>query len=295
MELLYQSVNIYDQVRIRKILLEQYLFGHVDTIKATFDNADDTWTRWGPKVGDTIEVNEKYAKSGLMYVQSIIPENNDITIIAAPLKRIQEGAERTWNNISFIQLIKTMAAEIGLTPELYGVEDAQYSQVAQMGESNLTFLNKLCEIEGCGFMVNGGVLRVISLKYLKRLETSPYLFEPTNKRIHDLNYFTGCEVTDGEIVGKAGDQSGACLYLRTDMPINSIGTANRFAGNMLSMYNLKRKGGTSMVDKMYTELMAGSKIQISCGYWTEKDVLITRVRYDLFNEKTKIWFSVLEE
>lgn len=295
MELLYNGVDIYEQTRIRKALLEQYLSGHVDTIKVTFDNTDNKWTEWKPKPGDTIGVNEKYAQSGTMYVQSIVPENDDITIIAAPLKQIQDGKDRNWKNISFFQLIKYMATEIGLTPEFHGVTDQQYGQVAQMGESNLTFLNNLCEIEGCGFMIGSGILRVISYDYLKDMEVTPYLFESTNKRITDQDYYTGCEVSDGEITGKAGTSTGEVLYFRTDMPINSIGTANRFATNMLHVANLKRKAGSIMVDKLYTELMAGSKIQISCGYWTEKDALITRVRYDLFNEKTKIWFSILEE
>ncbi len=295
MELLYNGVDIYEQTRIRKALLEQYLSGHVDTIKVTFDNTDNKWTEWKPKPGDTIEVNEKYAQSGTMYVQSIVPENDDITIIAAPLKQIQDGKDRNWKNISFFQLIKYMATEIGLTPEFHGVTDQQYGQAAQMGESNLTFLNNLCEIEGCGFMIGSGILRVISYDYLKDMEVTPYLFESTNKRITDQDYYTGCEVSDGEITGKAGTSTGEVLYFRTDMPINSIGTANRFATNMLHVANLKRKAGSIMVDKLYTELMAGSKIQVSCGYWTEKDALITRVRYDLFNEKTKIWFSILEE
>lgn len=295
MELLYNGVDIFEQIRIKKVILEQYLSGHVDTIKATFDNSDEKWTKWSPKPGDTIEINEKYAQSGLMYIQSIVPENDDITLIAAPIRRIQDGKDRNWINISFFQLIKYMAAEIGLTPEFYGATDQRYGQVAQMGESNLTFLKNLCEIEGCGLMVNNGILRVISYDYLKKMETSPYLFEAINKRIYDQDYYSGCEVSDGIITGKSGDSSGEVLYFRTDMPINSIGTANRFANNMLHVANLKRKGGSAMVDKLFTELMTGSKVQISCGYWTEKDVLITRVRYDLFNEKTKIWFSVLED
>lgn len=290
MELKYNDTDITDMTRVRRLEVTQYLCDHLDTMTVSFDNSTSLWTGWGPKIGDKMHVSEGYADSGDMYVMDIRPEGDAMILTGAAVKKIHAGHVHSWKNISFKQIIEHLADDNGLEVEYFSVEDQKYNAVTQSGENDYKFINELCRLEGCIYTINDGNIKIISNEYLKTLPVTDFTLETNTARCYDDEYYTGCEVTDGTITGKAGSDAGDVAYLQTKKQLESIGEANRFAANMLEYYNRGCKGGSAIADRFITELMPGSKIKVTTDYWTDQPVVITKVRHDYFKEKTKIWF-----
>lgn len=290
MEIKYNDTDITDMTRVRRVEVTQYLYDHLDTMTISFDNKTELWTGWAPQMGDRIRVTEEYADSGNQYVMNIRPEGDAMILGCAAVKKVHAGHVHSWEKISFKQILQHLADDNGLTVEYYGVEDQKYKAAIQSGENDYKFINELCKLEGCFYMIFDGIIKVISNEYLKSTPTSDFTLETGTARLYDCEYFTGCQVTDGKTTGKAGSDTGDVAYLKTEKRLESIGEANRFATNMLDYYNKGRKGGSAMADKLITQLMPGSKIKLTCEYWTDQPIVISRVRHDYLNEKTKIWF-----
>lgn len=294
MEFIYNEVDITGQTSILRVELEQYLNGHIDTITAVFDDSAGDWSKWRPAVGDRIQANEGYAKSGTMYIHSLEPRSNAMSLKGTSLKYLKTGHTKRWNNVSFLQLLKIRAQELGLTPEYYGITDQTYDYVEQDG-GDLAFLDELCRLEGCGFMINNGVIRFISLDYLESMDVSDYTLDAYNNRNIDLPYYTGAVVTDGTIEGKAGNDRGERVRLTTKQKLQSISEANRFAENVLKYANTSRKTGVVYMDQLLSEFAPGSKVYLNCDYWQKKPVIITRIRHDLYRMKSKVFFRLTKE
>lgn len=290
MELKYNDTDITDMTRVRRVEVTQYLCDHLDTMTISFDNKTELWTGWAPQIGDKIRVTEGYADSGDLYVISIRPEGDAMILECAAVKKVHAGHVHKWEKISFKQILKHLADDNGLTVEYFDVDDQKYNGAIQSGENDYKFINELCRLEGCVYVINSGIIKVISNEYIKSLSTVDFTLETNTGRLYDNDFYTGCEVTDGTIVGKAGNDKGDVAFLQTKKKLENIGEANRFATNMLDYYNRGCKGGNAMADSLITELMPGSKIKLTCDYWTEQPVVISRVRHDYLKEKTKIWF-----
>lgn len=294
MELYYNDVDIFNSVRVLRCELDQYLSGHIDTLTISFDDSQAVWGQWAPKCGDKLSIVEEYAKSGNMYIAAITPKKGVMTLRCAAITNVKSGHEQEWKDIKLKQLIDEKAKGLGLSTEYYEVEDQKYKKVKQEG-NDLAFLEEYCVYEGCGFIVSDGILRVISHEYLDKMETSTYTLRASELRVTDTPYLTGCSITDGDITGKAGDESGEVLTLKTERKFESISEANRFAKNSLAYANLDRKGGEAYSDKLITEFAPGSKILLDSDYWTERPVIITHVRHDLYRRKSKLWFRCVKE
>lgn len=290
MELKYNDTDITDMTRVRRLEVTQYLYDHLDTMTISFDNSTELWTGWTPKIGDHIKATEGYADSGDLYVMDIRPEGDAMILMCTAVKKIHAGHVHKWDKISFKQILQHLAEDNGLEIEYYSVEDQKYKAVVQSGENDYKFINELCRLEGCIYTINNGIIKVISNNYIKTLPTSDFTLETNSDRCYDTEYYTGCQVTDGYTTGKAGSNNGDIAYLQTKKQLESIGEANRFAENMLEYYNRGCKGGTIMADSFISEIMPGSKIKINTHYWTNKPVVVSRVRHDYLNGKTKIWF-----
>ncbi len=295
MKLIYNDTDITDLTRILRCEINQYLEEHIDTMTLAFDNSQNQWTEWGPKRGDQVRMSEGAVDSGDMVVASVRPENHNMVLDCAPMLNIQDGQIKAWKKVSFQQLARSIAERLGLELEFYGVKDQKYEGTEQKGESDLIFLSNLCKLEGCSFVVSDGHIRIMSMDYLDSLPVSEDTINASSYIIRNDEYYTGCEVTDGKTTGKAGNSSGESASLSTDRKLESIGQANRFAANMLRYLNKNRKGGNLTADNLLGDAMPGSKVKITCEYWTEKPATITRARYDLIKSRTKLWFRLEED
>lgn len=294
MKLVYEGAEITDKMTtITHCELNQYLDGHIDTMTIAFDNSQGQWTGWAPKRGDKLQASDDHADSGIMVVTAVRQEGAEMVLDCAPLLNHQIGQVKGWKNASFTQLARNVGTRLGLAVKFYDVTDQKYEGIEQKGESDLIFLSNLCKLEGCSMIVSDGTLRIMSDAYLDSLELSDYTLQADSCRITDKDLYTGCEVSDGKTTGMAGTNKGEKAYFSTDRKLESIGQANRFATNMLRYANRDRKCGSILCNSVLDTLMPGSKIKITNDYWKDKPVIITRARYYLIKQQTKLWFSLL--
>ncbi len=294
MELYYKDVDILSQVQVLRCELKQNLFDELNTLTITFNDKENKWSKWRPQPEDKLRVTEDFLKSGNMYVYAVKPKSGMMTLKAASVKYLQDCHKQEWTDIGLKELIDLRANDLGLKTEYYGFQNQTYKSVKQDG-SDLVFLAERCQLEGCGFMVEDGILRVISYDYLKEIPTANTTLEAFDSRVEDKSFYAGCKVSDGTITGKAGNENGEVLIADTACELDSIQQANRFASNMLKYGNFGRKMGVMYSDSLLSQFAPGSKIYINCGYWENIPVIISKARHDLYNMKSKLWFVRMED
>ncbi len=125
-------------------------------------------TRWSPKKGDTIAVEDGAAKTGKMFVESVVPESGLITLRAysAP-QSTKHKRSKSWEKVKFLQLIQEIAGRHGLTVETYGITDQTYDYVEQNNLPDFAFLQARCTLEGAAFLVYDGKLVVYDEAYME--------------------------------------------------------------------------------------------------------------------------------
>ena len=75
MELIYEGVDIYPQIKLKQCIYDSYSEQKADTLKLVFSDIDKLWDSWKPKDGDRIEIRKDALKTGVMYVTSATRED----------------------------------------------------------------------------------------------------------------------------------------------------------------------------------------------------------------------------
>ena len=129
-----------------------------DELLLKLNDTRELWDRWSPKKGDTIAVEDGAAKTGKMFVESVVPESGLITLRAysAP-QSTKDKRSKSWEKVKFLQLIQEIAGRHGLTVETYGITDQTYDYVEQ---NNLP--DEGAYAYGSAEAVNGGLTGTFS-------------------------------------------------------------------------------------------------------------------------------------
>ena len=88
MEIFYQGSNITDMVEVSRCTVRDTSRNRCDSLEIEFENAAG-WYRWGPKEDDTIIVTQSGYTTGIMYVNTIQPEDDKYVIFATSLQTSQ--------------------------------------------------------------------------------------------------------------------------------------------------------------------------------------------------------------
>ena len=76
-----------------------------DTLK--FNDINKVWDNWKPKNEDIISITCGVAKSGAMYINSVVPENGLMTLRASSIPPTAKTTNnKAWENVKLLQLAK---------------------------------------------------------------------------------------------------------------------------------------------------------------------------------------------
>ena len=105
--------------------------------------------------GSRIECSFGGFKSGRMNIDSIgsTSTNTYIGAISSPLG-VKKKRTRHWLKVRLFDVVNDVAANSGLSVFYYGVENFLYENVTQYRETDLAFLNRLCEREGYALKID---------------------------------------------------------------------------------------------------------------------------------------------
>lgn len=174
MEIFYRGSNITDMVEVSRCTVRDTSRNRCDSLEIEFENAAG-WYRWGPKEDDTIIVTQSGYTTGIMYVNTIQPEDDKFIVFATSLP----CAARRKENRSFIkktlgEIIRTCAGYTGMGYGIYGVDkDIVIPYITQNYESAAAFLCRLMALEGAVMKCANGKYVVISNDYI--MDSNPAL------------------------------------------------------------------------------------------------------------------------
>ncbi|MDO4620037.1 MAG: hypothetical protein Q4B09_05375 [Lachnospiraceae bacterium] len=153
-------------VQVRKCIVRDTAGGKCDSLEIEFENAAG-WYSWGPEEDDTIVVAHKGYDSGVMFVNSVIPEDGKYRIIATslPCKARAKGYQ-SFHEKTLKDIIKACAMASGMSYKLLGVEgDVMIPYIEREYEGCAAFLNRLLSLEGAVLKCVNGNYAAIGIDY----------------------------------------------------------------------------------------------------------------------------------
>ena len=161
MKILYEGVDIYPDVSVHRCYHDMYAEKQSDELLLKLNDTRELWDSWNPKKGDTIAIEDGAAKTGKMFVESVVPESGIITLRAYSVPQsAKDKRSKSWEKVKFLQLAQEIAGRHGLTLETYGITDQTYDYVEQNNLADFAFFQNRCTLEGAAFLVYDGKLVV---------------------------------------------------------------------------------------------------------------------------------------
>ena len=298
MRVIYKGVDIYPEISVSECYIDSYAEKHCDQLLLRLNDTKQLWDIWSPQKGDEISVENGNAKSGTMFVESIVPESGLVTLTAQSIPQsIRDKTAKSWEKIQFTQLASEIADRHGLGLEFYDVQDQRYEYVEQAQIPDITFLQGRCELEGCAFLVYNKKLVIYSESAMEQKEAAETLeitaadhFEYRNQ---DSEAYSECEVLNGSVKGSFKAKTGGKL-LRKVLKVKMSGTseADRFARNLLRAANKNTMLATLWAGSLLQNYAAGSVVNIttdSARSWNGS-AFVVHIRHDLVKGKSKVEF-----
>ena len=143
LKVFYNGADITDDISINTCIHDMFACSTADTLILKFNDINKVWDSWKPQNEDVISIVCGVAKSGAMYIDSVIPENGLMTLRASSIPPTAKTVNnKSWENVRLLQLAKEIADRHGLGFKSYGVEDRLYSYVRQDNMPDFVFLQK---------------------------------------------------------------------------------------------------------------------------------------------------------
>lgn len=296
----FRGVDISKEVSINRCYHDMYCEGRSDTLHIRFNDSQNQWDRWQPKVGDEISVLYGSIGTGKMFVDRAIPENGLYTLIATSIpSTAKDGKSKAWQKIFLSQIGKEIAKNHGLAFESYGVMDVQYDYILQTNETDFSFFQRLCVLEGCAYLVFNGVLVMYSQSYMESIspvKTIAVTLDGDYKFIdNSARLYGSCLIERGLYKGTYTAGNGAIRQYVPEMKLpitmSNQSEADRYAKNLLRNVNKGMLKGY-IYSRIMPEFAAASTANLEnyrAASWNGT-VFFTHIRNDYANGKSKLFF-----
>lgn len=171
MEIYYEGSNITDDVQITKCVARDTCGGRCDSLEIEFENAAG-WYNWAPAEDDKITVEHNGYDTGIMYVNTILPEEGRFRILATSLPcRAREKAYRSFTGKTIAEIMQACATATGMDYQIFGIDGGiTIPYIQRENEGCAAFLYRLLKLEGAAFKVVNGKYTAIGLNYAQTQE-----------------------------------------------------------------------------------------------------------------------------
>ena len=294
----YKDTDITGKVSINRCWHDMYAEGQSDILTIRFNDTENQWDKWNPQTGDEIAVEYGSITTGKMFIDSANPENGLYKIVATSSPpSAKEPKSKAWQKINFTQIGAEIAAHHGLGFKSYGIDDVQYDYIMQTNKDDFAFLNRLCVLEGCAFLVFNGNLIMYSQTYMEgcpAVKTIDLSMDADYKyRDNSALQYSSCVFERGEFKGEFDSGNGCSrVYVpNIEMTVNSAAEANRYAKSLLR--NENKNAITGFIrGRIMPELSAASTAQLVNARAPSWDgtIFLTHVRNDYGRGESKLFF-----
>ena len=110
LKVLYKGTDITDAISVNTCIHDMFASSTADTLLLIFNDSNERWDGWAADKEEIIEVVNGVAKTGKMYIDSLIPENGTYTLRASSIPpTADQKNNKSWENVKFLQLAKEIA------------------------------------------------------------------------------------------------------------------------------------------------------------------------------------------
>ena len=144
-------------MQTRKCVVRDVVGGRCDSLEIECENALG-WYRWEPREDDKIIVAHNGYDTGVMYLNTILPEDGRFRILATSLPcKVRKREYRSFSQKTIGEIMRACAIADGMDYQLYGVApETVIPYIQRENESSASFLHRLMKLEGAALKcVNG--------------------------------------------------------------------------------------------------------------------------------------------
>jgi hypothetical protein len=286
----FNGTDISDEVGVNEATHDMYAGGRPDTLRITFDDEEQLWAKWQPRVGDIITYRNGGTATGKMYVYDIEYRGEETTIRATTVPpELRVIYSKSWEEVYLSQIV----SEISENYQLNGVDDVWYRHKA-CHTSKVYFLELLAQMESAALIIYDGKTMLVNES---ALEYQDALFEvdDTGSKISindsSATKYDACVVQCGEYFGSFRCGNGNRLY-RPDInyPCSSDAEATRYAKALLRMAN-KQKTEIRLQGGFIPEMSAGVCLNFNSERFTNYSgkMFAYHVRHEYHKEQSTIF------
>lgn len=298
MKLIYEGVDIYPEVSVHRCFHDMYAEKQSDELLLKLNDTRQLWDVWSPKKGDTIAIEDGAAKTGKMFVESIVPESGIVTLRAYSMPQsVKEKRSKAWERVKFLQLAQEIADRHGLTLETYGITDQTYDYVEQNNLPDFAFFQQRCTLESAAFLVYDGKLVIYDEATMEaEAPADTITITPASDfeyRDEEANAYGRAEAVNGGLTGTFTAPGGSDKLLRKILPLRMTGQseADRFAKGLLRDANKAAVVGTLWTGSMLRNYAPGSVVNLETEgvkSWNGT-AFISRIRHDYVKTRSKVY------
>ena len=299
LKILYNGKDITEDISISSCIHDMFASSQADTLLIKFNDAKRLWDNWKPeKAKDIISVSYGIAKTGAMFVNSVVPENGIMTLRASSIPpTAKDKTDKSWENVHLLQLAQEIAQRHGLGFESYDVQDMIYDYVRQPNIPDFEFLQQRCNLEGLAFVVYDKKLVLYDEEKLEKAEPVKEikLTSENNFTFVDSsqNGYGVAKIINGALTGEYTSSSGLTNALTKTISIAVSGQeeANRFAKGLLRQENKTLTNGVFKYP-LLREYSAGSVAKVTATGATSwnGNGFIHHQRNDYIKSTSKVFF-----
>lgn len=298
MKIVYNDKDIYKDVKIIECIYETRCDNQLSHLRMVFEDTNHEFDLYEIKQGEIIRVIDGQVDTKKMYINEINPSNIGYEIVAYPIRkeRLKEKTKQEWKSIYLKKLANDIAKKHDLVAEYYGVDNRKYKKLQQDNEADISFIAKRAILEGCVLIFFDNKMILASQDYLASQELQEFQIDDYDVSLKKGLDFKECEVIGEKTSAKYSKETG-CGALTYNIEISTKAEGKRFAKNLLKYRNKDAYCGCIKIDEVMEMYSSGSVVLLkSENYPTARGkVLFYRIRHDLTNGKSKIWFRKMED
>lgn len=166
MEIFYQGYDITVWARVTKCVSRDTAGNRCDSLDIEFENAAG-WYNLEPKEDDQIIVSHNGYDTGIMYVNTILPENGRFRIFATSLPcAARAKGYQSFTGKTIEEIIRACAMSSGMNFQIFGIDrNTVIPYIQRDNEGCAAFLYRLLTMEGAALKCVNGMYTAIGITY----------------------------------------------------------------------------------------------------------------------------------
>lgn len=201
-KVIYNKVDISEALKpyLKSVEYTDMLTGQADDLQITLEDRDGLWLEaWFPDKGATLTASiltqywtaptdaEKELPLGLFEIDEIecsaIPSETKIKAVSVPNNTTLrgEGRTRSWEGYTIQKIAQDIANNAGMQLNFSSKDNPTLERVEQTEQSDLAFLDKLCQDNGLSLKVTDNQIVIFDMADMEAAEASLIFVRPTMK------------------------------------------------------------------------------------------------------------------